>query len=82
MKYRRLTEIENKSVIVKQYDTGFSLWIKQPKLKGERCILDASLLLESGMINLHPPVKHASGDFTYGSIVGENPNEILLVAIE
>lgn len=82
MKIRKLTTEECKSVITKQYDTGFSLWIKQPGMKGERCILDASLLLEKGTINLHPPIKHPNGDFKYGSIIGKNNNEIMIVALD
>lgn len=81
MKIRKITPEEAKAIEVKHYDTGFSMWIYQPGLKGKRVILDASLFLENGLITLHPPSEHTG--FTYGSILSkENKNEIMLVVIE
>lgn len=79
MKIRNMTPAELKSVRIQQYDTGFSLWINQPGMKNERCILDASLLLENGHMRVVPPVKHPNGTFTYGSIITND--EITLVAV-
>lgn len=81
MKYRKLTPVELSSITINQYDTGFSLWIKQPGVEGYRCILDASLMFVTSSIILHPPTEHPAGDYKYGSIIGKNSNEIMLVTI-
>lgn len=79
MKYRRITSEEAKQIKTNHYDSGFSLWIKQPGLHSDRCIMDASLLYENGIIKLHPPTNNE--DFKFGSIIGKD-DEILIVAIE
>ena len=79
-KIRGLTEEECRRIKVNQYDTGFSLWMDQPGHRGERVILDASMLHKNGIIKLHPPFEHPNGGFKFGSIIIDD--EIKIVAIE
>lgn len=60
-----MTKEELASVEVRQYDTGFSMWIKQPRHSGVRVILDASLFKETGEIFLSEPQKKG---FTFGTM--------------
>lgn len=77
MKIRKMTKEELSTIKVTHYDSGFSIWMIMPGLEGERLLLDASTLTESGEITIVSPNNEG---YKFGTMYTDN--KITLIATE